>query len=60
MFKKKCPKCKSKDLTKIKASFRTQASRVAVIALVPPLALFMGFKKPHFICNECSLEWDDR
>lgn len=60
IFGPKCPKCGSKNIGKIKASFGTQLRRFLWVAMILPLALFIRPKKPLLVCRDCGFSWEKR
>jgi ribosomal protein L40E len=57
---KKCPKCDSKNLNKVKPSLSKRAKRGSMFLLVGPLALMMKEPKTLNVCRDCGFSWEDR
>lgn len=67
-FKKRCPKCDSKNIKKVKASLIKKATPASLAAagciLLGPVGLLAGLlgrpKKPLNVCRDCGFSWEDR
>lgn len=58
--KKKCPKCDSVNLNKVKQGLFSQAGRASVALLFFPFSLLFKEQKPLNVCRDCGFSWEDR
>lgn len=56
LFGKKCPKCGSGSINKVKSSIGQKMHRV----LMGPYAMFTKAPKTLNVCKDCGFSWEDR
>lgn len=59
-FGKKCPKCDSKNLNKVKPSLMQKALPGSAFLLFGPIGLLAKQPKTLNVCRDCGFSWEDR
>ncbi|KKR49643.1 MAG: hypothetical protein UT84_C0022G0006 [Candidatus Curtissbacteria bacterium GW2011_GWA1_40_16] len=60
VFSKKCPRCDSTNLNKVKPSLMKQALPGSAFLLFGPLGLLAKQPKTLNVCRNCGFSWEDR
>lgn len=59
-FKKKCPKCDSTNLNKVKPSLWRKWQEASTKVVFFPFSLMRKEAKTLNVCRDCGFSWEDR
>lgn len=60
LFGKKCPKCGSYNLSKVKPSLWKKWQDASIKVVFFPFSLFRKGAKTLNVCRDCGFDWEDR